>query len=325
MRKLSFLLVPTCLLTALPSYAVNLPGPLVEDRWLAGNSRHVIILDVRKDVKSFTSRPVYKRDKKTGKLKFSRVGGHIPGAVLVNYKKVRAKRKIGSKTVTRMLPQKADFEKLMQKAGVNQDSVIVIVSKGESAADIYNGTRLYWQLKYYGHKKMAILNGGTAQWINRGYLVHSVPRKVKPGNWRATAENKNILATSEDVAKAINDKRTQIIDTRTLDQYLGTYYKKSYVYKAGHIQGAKYFPPQILTSTKQPARFHSVKDLRSLAQAMRINTGQKTITYCNSGHLATGGWFILSEVMKNPNVRLYDGSMHQWTMEKRPTVKMRME
>lgn len=307
-----------------PIFAVTLPGPLVDNRWLAGHSKDVVVLDIRNDTKSFTAQPVYKRDKKSGKMKFTRVGGHIPGAILVSYKKVRVKRKIDGRTVTRMAPLKSDFEQLLQKSGVSQNSTIVIVSKGESAGDIYNATRFYWQLKYYGHKKMAILNGGTAQWIKQGYMVHSTPRPVKPGNWRATAENKRILATSEDVARAVKSGKVQLVDTRSLDQYLGLYHK-SYVYGSGHIAGAKYFPPTILTASKMPARFHSIKDLRSLAKAMRVDTKQNTITYCNSGHLATGTWFILSEVMKNPNVRLYDGSMHQWTLEKRPTVRMRMD
>jgi len=301
-----------------------LPGPVVDSAWLAKNLDKVVILDARKDIKSFTTKPAYKKNKKTGKLKLARVGGHINGARLVNYKKVRAKRQIDGKTVTRMLPAKADFEKLMQAAGLNKNSTVVIVSKGQSGGDVTIATRLYWQLKYYGHTNMAILNGGMAQWLKDGQKVSTKPAKVSKGNWIATAENKSILATSDDAAKAIKDKSVQLIDTRVLSQYLGTY-KKSYVYAKGHVPTAKTFPVELLTYPSSPAKFTTSDDLATLAHEFGIDTKKPAITYCNSGHLASGAWFVMSEVMGNKQAKLYDGSMHQWTLEKRPTTSMKLE
>jgi thiosulfate/3-mercaptopyruvate sulfurtransferase len=75
------------------TYAFNLPGPLVETDWLAKNQGNIVILDIRKDVKSFTKKPVFKKDKKTKKLKLKKVAGHIPGSILVNYKNLRGKKK----------------------------------------------------------------------------------------------------------------------------------------------------------------------------------------------------------------------------------------
>lgn len=304
--------------------AATLPGPVVDSAWLAKNLDKVVILDARKDVRSFTAKPAYKKNKKTGKLKLARVGGHINGARLVNYKKVRAKRQIDGKTVTRMLPAKADFEKLMQAAGLNKNSAVVIVSKGQSGGDVTIATRLYWQLKYFGHTDMAILNGGMAQWLKDGHAVSTKSAKTSKGDWVATAENKSILATSDDVAKAIKDKTTQLVDTRVLSQYLGTY-NKSYVYAKGHIPTAKTFPVELLTYPSSPAKFTSSTDLAVLAKEFGIDTKKPAITYCNSGHLASGAWFIMSEVMGNKQAKLYDGSMHQWTLEKRPTTSMKLE
>jgi thiosulfate/3-mercaptopyruvate sulfurtransferase len=254
-----------------------------------------------------------------------RVGGHIPGAALVNYKKLRGKIKVGENVVTKMIIGKDAFSKLMQDTGVNKDSVIVIVSKGENDGDMTGATRLYWQLKYYGHDKMAILNGGMGQWLNDKRKISIKAEKVKKGNWVATAERKEILATSEDVATAVKTKDTQLMDTRSLSLYMGTWRKKSYVYADGHIPGAKIFPTELLTQPKAPARFVATNQLKSMAEQMGIDTSKKTITYCNSGHLASGMWFVMSEIMGNKNTKMYDGSMHQWTLEKRPTVKMKME
>ncbi|MDH5599878.1 MAG: rhodanese-like domain-containing protein, partial [Gammaproteobacteria bacterium] len=130
-------------------------------------------------------------------------------------------------------------------------------------------------------------------------------------------------ATSEEVATAIKDK-AQLVDTRMISLYLGTWRKKSYVFANGHIPGAKSYPNELLTST-MPAKFISNADSKAMFLQLGINPDEKAITYCNSGHLATGSWFVLSELMGNKNVKLYDGSMHQWTLEKRDVVKLKME
>ena len=304
-------------------FATNVPGPLVETDWLANNQNKVIILDIRKDVKSFSKKPVYSKNKKTGKLKLKKVAGHIPGAILVNYKKLRASKKINGREVVKMIVSKNAFEKVMQASGVNKNSAVVIVSKGQGNGDVTMATRLYWQMKYYGHDNMAILNGGMAQWIIDKRAVSSKSSKAKKGNWIATTERKEILATSKDVEAAVKSK-SQLVDTRSISLYLGTWRKKSYVFSNGHIPGAKPFPNELL-STNMPAKFLKASDSKSLFKQMGIVPDKKSITYCNSGHLATGSWFVLSELMGNKNVKMYDGSMHQWTLEKHDVVKMKME
>jgi len=307
------------------AYAVQVPGPLVDTAWLAKNQKNVLILDVREDPKTFTGKPVIKVDKKTSKMTIVNVGGHIPGAVLVDYKKIRAKKKVDGVELEKMLPGKAAMENIMQSLGVNQDSAIVIVSRGMNNLDMTGATRMYWQLKYYGQDNMGILDGGVAQWLMDGHKVSVKPTPVKKGNWKATAERNELLATSEDVAKAVKDGSVQLVDNRPISQYLGVVYKKSYVYAPGHIPTAKSFPNELFTAPSAPAKFNSKEKLTSLSEAMGIDPNKTSINYCNSGHLATGGWFYLHEVMGNKNVKMYDGSMHEWTKEKRPVVTMKME
>ena len=303
--------------------AATLPGPLVETDWLAQNLKNVLVLDVRKDVKSFTNKPVFSKDKKAGQLKLKKVGGHIPGAVLVKYGSLRTNQVIDGKKVQKMIVDKASFEKVMQEAGANKDSAIVIAYKGENDSDLTMATRFYWQMKYYGHDNMAILNGGVAQWLIDKRKISIKGTTPAKGNWVSTAQRNEILATSKDVEAAVKAKG-QLVDTRSISLYMGTWRKKSYVYENGHIPGAKPYPNELL-STTMPAKFLKVSDSKSLFKSMGIDTGKNSITYCNSGHLATGSWFVLSELMGNKNVKMYDGSMHQWTLEKHDTVKFKME
>ncbi len=304
--------------------ATTVPGPLVETDWLAANVDKVVILDVRKDVASFTQPAKMTKDKKTGKLSIVAVGGHIPGARLIDYKKVRAERKIDDRKLTGMLPEQADIEKLMRGAGVNTDSALVIVSKGMSNEDMTMATRVYWELKYFGHDNMAILNGGMAQWLIDGRETTLAVTTAAEGNWAASARRNEILASSDDVAAALGKADTQLIDNRPISLYLGTW-KKSYVYDTGHIPGAKSFPNELMTSAAPPARFPAAEQLHQLYQAMHLDEQAPSISYCNSGHLASGGWFIQHELLGNKNVKLYDGSMNEWTLEKRPVKAMVME
>ena len=323
MKKFLFMMVLVGF--SFTAQAAKVPGPLVDSNWVEKNLRDIVILDIRQDVKSFTAKPQIAVDKKTKKKSIVRVGGHIPGAVLVDYKKIRSKQKINGLEIDKMLLGKAAMEKLMQSNGVDQDSTVVVVSPGENDGDITGATRLYWQLKYYGHDNMAILDGGVAQWLLDGHKVSIARSNPREGNWKTTAERKEILATSDDVARAVKDRSVQLMDNRPLSQYLGATYKKSYVYAAGHIPGAKSFPTELITDAGKPAKFSSSAKLADLSRAMGIDTNKTTITYCNSGHLATGGWFYLHEVLGNKNVKMYDGSMHEWTKEKRPVVSMKME
>ena len=309
---------------ATPVQALELPGPLLESGWLADKLDQVVILDVRKDVGSFTSQARMKKDKKTGKLSLVSVGGHIPGARLLNYKKVRATRIIDGKEVTRMLPAQPDFEALMQQAGLSNDSAVVIVSKGMSGDDLTMAARLYWQLRYFGHDKVAILNGGMAQWILDGRKLTLTDSEPVKGDWKATAARKEMLATSADVAAAVAEGNVQLIDYRPVSAYMGTW-KKSYVYDKGHIPGAKVFPNELMTSVSVPVKFPSADMLRDLYKGMQLDTSADSIAYCNSGQLGAGGWFIQHELLGNGKTRLYDGSMHQWTLEKRPVKTMVLE
>jgi thiosulfate/3-mercaptopyruvate sulfurtransferase len=302
--------------------AVQLPGPLVEPGWLAAHLDEVVVLDVRKDVKSFTAKARLAKDKKTGKLSIVAVGGHIPGAGLVDYKKVRATRVINGRKVSGVVPAAADFQALMQAAGVNKGDTVVVTSKGMNALDMTMATRLYWQIKYFGDDQVALLNGGMAQWILEGRpLTTSSP--VKPGNWVAGAPRSDLVATSDDVSAALDKGSMQLVDNRALQQYIGVS-KKSSVKAKGHIPGAKSFPFELLLRGT-PSRFVAIDELKQLNSAMGVKANQPSINYCNTGHLASGGWFVLHELLGNKQAKLYDGSMLEWTLEKQPVKAMVME
>ncbi len=303
--------------------ALNVPGPVVDGEWLAKNRAEVTVLDVRANPKTFTLTPEFETDKKTGKKFLVDLGGHIDGAVLVDNKKVRVDRVFNGMTVKSMIPERADFEKLARSWGVQSGRPIVIVSAGMEPLDFNDAARLYWQFKVYGEDNITVLNGGTAGWIAQGREVSSAAVKAAEGNWASKADRTaELMATSDDVAKAQADKSAQLVDARDDAHYLGLS-KSSSTSAAGHVAGARnVFTGLMSTQGGDAARLLAADTYRDVFKLSGLDAQATSIAYCNTGHQASGTWFVLHEIVGNKNVKLYDGSMHQWTLEKRPTVSV---
>lgn len=300
------------------SWALQVPGPVVDGEWLAKNKAEVTVLDVRPSQKSFTLAPQFETDKKTGKKFLVELGGHIADATPVDNKKVRVDRMIGGNKVSAMIPERADFEKLARQWGVQAGRPIVIVAAGMEPVDFNDAARLYWQFKVYGEDNVAIVNGGTAAWLAEGREVSVAPAKVNEGNWAAKADRTaELMASSEDVEKAMNTRSAQLVDARNTSMYLGLS-KRSTVGAYGHIPGAKNVSSELLTTEGGDAtRMLAANTYRDVLKMSGVDPQAPAITYCNTGHLASGAWFVMSEILGNKQTRLYDGSMLQWTLEKR--------
>ena len=298
-----------------------LPGPLVETEWLAQNAHQVQIVEVRSNVKSFASKPEISVDPK-GKKTIDEVGGHIPGAILANFKNIRTDRIIGGKRVQYMIPEAAEFQAYARTTGVKAGKPIVLVPVGAEVADVDEALRLYWQFKVYGEDEIAVLNGGYMAWLLEG-RPYAQNTSTAPGDWTVKADRTaQWFASSDDVQAAIQNKSATLVDARDAPTFHGLS-KRDYVYDFGHLEGAMLYPTDLMfKNTGGALKFMPADTYRALFKGQGIDPQKQAITYCNSGHLASGPWFLMSEIMGNPQTRLYDGSMHEWTLEKRPVVSI---
>lgn len=300
------------------AFAATLPGPLVDASWLAEHLDQVQVVDVRSNVKSYTTPPEFDTDAKTGKKTLSEVGGHLAGSRLIDMKTMRTERQVGGLKVKYMIPAQADFEKAVRAAGVTAGKPIVLVPVGSDVADVDEALRVYWQLKVYGEDNIAVLDGGMANWLGEGRAVSTDAAPPQTGNWSATADRSaQYFAGTEDVAKAMASRSATLVDARDAKQFNGLT-KRDYVGAYGHLDGAKLYPTDLMFKTAGGAvKFMSPATYRGLLAAQGIDPQAPAITYCNSGHLSSGPWFLMSEVLGNHQTRLYDGSLHEWTLEQR--------
>jgi thiosulfate/3-mercaptopyruvate sulfurtransferase len=302
------------------AWAGPLPGPLVDTKWLADNLDKVQVVEVRGNAKSFTAEPEIATDAK-GKKTIEEIGGHIPGSLLVESRKVRVDRKFGELTVKYMIPERADFEKFVQASGIDAGKPMVIVPVGLNAADVNDAMRLYWQFKVYGEDDMAILDGGMAGWLLEGKPFAKDAPPSKTGTWKSRSDRTaQYFADSMEVASIIDKKNATLVDAREAPQYHGLV-KRDYVYGFGHLETAKNLSPDTTYKTSGGVvKMLAPNTYRAVLTAQGIDPNAPTVVYCNSGSQSGLPWFILSELVGNKNVKQYDGSLHQWTLEKRQLV-----
>lgn len=283
----------------------TVPGPLVSTDWLAEHLDEVLVLDVRADVPSYYGE---------SKAKI-RVQGHIPGAVLLPWNEIRQKRVENGVELVGMVLERERFQDLARRLGVKQGRAVVVTSRGEDSGDITMATRVYWTFLYYGHDNVAVLDGGTHKWMAEGRPMTTEAVAVQPGDFEAGPGRDDIYATTEEVMAAVESGEVQLVDARTPDFYRGEK-KKDYVYAAGHIRGAKNLPhPEMFEKTADGALvFRTGEKALALLAKYGVDPGKPSITYCNSGHLGSGAWFFMYEIVGNRNTQLYDGSMHAFTM-----------
>lgn len=314
-------IVVACVATwTLGASALDLPGPVVSAQWLNEHAQEVVIIDVRDDLKTWTDAPEYEKDEKTGASKLTASGGHIAGALPLDFGRIRVGRTEEGKKIDKMLPERSYVQDLMQSTGVAKDRPIVITSPGEAVDNVDAAARVYWTLKYYGASRLALLDGGNSAWILAGFAVSTEPTVPARGDWEATTERHELLAQMADVEKAMKDK-LQLVDARPPSQYLGVTFKKPAVTAPGHLDGAHDLPGDLRVRPSGLAQqFLTPAEYRAVFKAQGINVQAPTITYCNTGHMAAGAWFIQSEILGGTDVRVYDGSMHEWTTLGRPVV-----
>lgn len=325
LRALSLrLLAGVCLLLAPLAQARSaepvLPGPLVTVQWLEAHADALNLLSVQEDPARYSAAPQFAQ--KGAYRVLTQAGGHVPGALRLPYARVRRQQRVNDRDVDWMLPTADDFQALLREVGVRADRPTVIITDGLSASDLDMGARVYWSMKVYGDDRVALLDGGLAGWIEAGKPVTLDAPPETPGNWQAGSLRHEWLADSDAVENA-RVHGGQIVDARPLAFHLGLE-RMPAVKRAGHIEGARALPPELRAQTRRGAlHFLSASQYRDVLAHLDIDPQQPSVVYCNTGQQAAGAWFVLSQLVGNPQVRLYDASMAGWTAEDRPVVGVR--
>lgn len=296
------------------------PGPLVTAQWVQDHLAQVQVVALADDAALLANAPKFLTDAKTGAKSLSEAGGRIAGARFVDFNTIREERTVEGVKLKAMMPTKESFEKTMDAAGLEKGKVTVIVAPSDSPSSMDMAARLYFQLKYFGDDNVTVLNGGLNAWLAAGYPVVTEAIAPKQGDWKATTERADLIATTDDVKAALKDRGAELIDARPVAQFFGTA-KSPVVAAAGHLEGAKSLPAEAVTRAVGPSQqFLTDKQYAAILGQQQIDPAKPSISYCNTGHFAAGAWFITHEILGRKEARLYAGSMNEWTNLKNPVV-----
>ncbi|HOG11557.1 MAG: rhodanese-like domain-containing protein [Smithellaceae bacterium] len=281
---LAVLLLLPLALTA-PVQAARSIDPIVSTEWLQNNlnNANLVIVDVRK-VEEYKA-------------------GHIPGAVNVVYGTWAVKKG----DLLNELPAVDDLADAIGSAGIDQNSLVVIVGKTDKVPDQFDMTRVAWTLKYLGVPNVAILSGGQNQWLKESKPVLQDMTRPKEKEFAASV-NKGLFVDKASLAGKIG--KALVIDTRAPAFYEGKE-KLPFVPKLGRIKGAVNLPVGQLYTPE--GLYKDKAALAALAQkAAGSDLDKEIIVYCDTGKTCTGWAFIMTDLLGYKDVKVYDGSSMEW-------------
>lgn len=290
-------LAVTAAALCLASFA-HAADPLVDVAWVTENldSEDVVFVDLR-------SGGAY-------------LDGHIPGAVHTQYggPKDQWRMKVGQ--VRGLVREPEQIAAHLGMIGVSNDDHIVLIPGGTSSSDMGAATRVYWTLSYLGHDELSILDGGMAAYLkeldDKKIPLNPLQKgKVDRGSTSFVAKPRDHMLLTADDVEIMMATGVVPIDNRTQDFHLGIT-KSGAAKTAGTIPNSVNLPHSWLTVDAKGS-FREPDALATLYAAAGVSLTDPQINFCNTGHLASIGWFVSHELLNNKDALLFDGSMAEWT------------
>jgi len=231
--------------------------------------------------------------------------GHIQGALGWNWQTQL------QDNIRRDLIEKAALEKLLSESGISNDTTVVVYGDNNNWFASY----ALWQLKYYGHKDVRLMNGGRKKWLEEKRPLTMEMAKVTPTAYRATEPNESIRARKEHVFAVLEKKGAgQLVDVRSVDEFTGKIIAPpgmtETAMRAGHIPGAANVP--WVQAANEDGTFKSADQLKQLYQSKGVTGADGVIAYCRIGERSSHTWFVLKYLLGYDNVKNYDGSWTEW-------------
>lgn len=232
---------------------------------------------------------------------------HIPGAVSAPFAEW-----LGPADNPGALPPIEQLTKLLRRLGIDGRTHVVVVSSGLDTGSFAAMTRVYWTLKYLGLQRLSVLNGGFRAWQDELLPTDAAVPVIAASRFEPRIDE-GVLADKARVAAAIGAAGVRLVDARSPAHFEGVA-KAPVARVPGTIAGAVNLDE---SRWFEPGRAHLPAPAAAweLAAELLGEPAGETITFCNSGQLASVDWFVLSEVLGVPGVRLYAASLAEWTRD----------
>lgn len=266
------------------------PDVMVETEWVAQhlNDASVRLIEVDVDTAAYDS-------------------GHIPGAIGWNWKKDT------QQPIQRDIPDQAEFEVLMSRSGVANDTTVIFYGDNHN----WFATYAFWLSQLYGHADARMMNGGRKKWVDEGRPMTAEAPIIAQTLYRANAPDVSLRAFRDAVTQAVNvgPNGRRLVDVRSPKEYAGELLAPENLpqegaQRGGHIPGAANIPWG--QAVGEDGTFKPFAELKALYEGRGITPDKEIIAYCRIGERSSHTWFVLKHLLGYPNVRNYDGSWTEW-------------
>lgn len=228
---------------------------------------------------------------------------HIPGAVFFDIDDIAA----DGSHLPHMIPSPEKFSSRVRRLGLGDGSHIVVYdSNGGGMA----ACRAWWMFRLFGHKDVAVLDGGLPKWLAEGRATDDLP--PVPRERHFTARMNNFLVRSvEQMIDNCSAKRDQVVDARSADRFAGTADEPRPGLRKGHIPGSVNLPFNKLMNKDASFAMRSAAEIDAIFKAAKVDINGNVVASCGSGVtacvIAFAGYLIGKE-----DIAVYDGSWSEW-------------
>ena len=241
--------------------------------------------------------------------------GHIPGAVLFDWKKDM------NDAVSRDILSTGQLETLLSKVGFGPDSKLVLYGDFNN----WFAAFAFWILKYYQVGNVVLMNGGRKKWLAEdGQVTKDRPNYAKT-TFKVKGTDENIRTYLDAMKKRLGQRNSVLVDVRSPAEFTGEItappeYPNEHAQRGGHIPGAVNIPWS--QAVRDDGTFKTAQELQSLYEEKGVTPDKEVVTYCRIGERSSFSWFVLKYLLGYPNVKNYDGSWTEWgNMVKNPIEK----
>ena len=228
---------------------------------------------------------------------------HIPGAVFADLE-TDLSAPIRPHTGRHPLPDVADVASTLGRMGIDNSIDVIVYDDGPGSL----AARAWWMLRWLGHERVRLLNGGFQAWQKLGLPFVGGVEQAEQRDFIPRPRQDIVVTTSELSDDVGEISSMNLIDARDAARFRGEVEPIDTV--AGHVPGARNMPFQV--SLDEAGWWRPQEDLKSLwSAALGESKDLDWIVMCGSGvtacHLAISA---LEAGYREP--RLYVGSWSEW-------------
>ena len=235
------------------------PESLVSTEWVSqhGSDPNVRLVEVDVDTSAYEQ-------------------GHVAGAVPWNWHSQL------QQTLRRDVISKDDMESLLGSSGIDNNTTVILYGDNNN----WFAAWAFWQMKYYGHHDVRLMDGGRVKWLAEGRPTVTEAARAEAKTYSAGAPNENIRAYRDYVLGAVNSGSIFLVDVRAPAEFSGELLAPENLpqegsQRGGHIPGAANVPWG--QAVAEDGSFKSADDLAALYGGKGIDGGKETIAYCRIG------------------------------------------